>query len=180
MLKHFKAFCYLKYFSYVCIQMYVFVCVYVYFFKFWIYRKFQHSVLIQTKGPRCNLGTVRSTQLWKCMQYLQRDNFYLFSTEMCSDVSCMCATIKRLDCECHGSKLFSFLRDQTPIKTSVVDWTNPEVWKVVCGQIQHWPLPRDYDGSRWVLHPGKCMHRIGENIFFLPAKEDVLWYFMMI
>lgn len=102
---------------------------------------------------------------------LARDNL------ICRDISCMCAPMKRLNCECYSSQVFTFHLDQTPTQPSAVDWTNSEV-------IGKWCVVR-YDDD---IFPGivmatdesyaqvKCMHRIGENRFFWPAREDALWY----
>lgn len=96
---------------------------------------------------------------------------------ICRDVSCICVAMKRLECQCPGSQVFSFLCDQTSIQHSAVDWTSSEV-------IGKWCVIR-YDGD---LYPGivmatddaytqvKCMHSAGPNRFFWPIRDDVLCY----
>ncbi|KAK2829641.1 hypothetical protein Q7C36_017631 [Tachysurus vachellii] len=96
------------------------------------------------------------------------------------DVSCMCSTQKQSQCECCNTKHFSFVKkvpDSLSQRQTRIHWEDPEVVGQWC------VLTYDKD-----LFPGiilamdethvqvKCMHRVGSNRFFWPAREDVLWY----
>ncbi|ROL48480.1 hypothetical protein DPX16_2187 [Anabarilius grahami] len=96
------------------------------------------------------------------------------------DVSCMCSTQKQLQCECWNTNHFSFVKkvpDAVSQRQTQIHWEDPEVLGQWC------VLTYDKD-----LFPGiilamdethvqvKCMHRVGPNRFFWPAREDVLWY----
>lgn len=103
------------------------------------------------------------------------------------DVSCMCSTYGKLECECWNTNHFSFVRKipatVSPATVSQgqkhINWDDPEV-------IGEWCV-LTYDKA---LYPGmilatdetdvqvKCMHHAGiaKNRFFWPLQEDVLWY----
>ena len=98
------------------------------------------------------------------------------------DVSCMCSTYGKLECECWNTKHFSFVR-KVPATVSqehkLINWEDPEVIGECC--------VLTYDKT---LYPGiilatdennvqvKCMHHAGitKNSFFWPPLENVLWY----
>lgn len=97
---------------------------------------------------------------------------------ICRDVSCMCAaTMKKLECQCPGSKVLSFLCDQPPSQSSAVDWTSTDI-------IGKWCVIK-YDGD---IYPGiviatgdtdiqvKCMHSGGPNKLYWPIRDDITWY----
>lgn len=86
---------------------------------------------------------------------------------ICRDVSCMCAaTMKKLDCQWPGSKVFNFLSDPTPSKSTEIDWHSTDI-------IGKWCVVK-YDKD---IYPGiviasddtdiqvKCMHSGGQNKF---------------
>ena len=103
------------------------------------------------------------------------------------DVSCMCSTYRKLECECWNTKHFSFV-GKVPATVSPaavsqgkkeINWDDSEV-------IGEWCV-LTYDES---LYPGiifatdktnvkvKCMHHAGvtKNRLFWPLQEDVFWY----
>ena len=98
------------------------------------------------------------------------------------DVSCMCSTHRKLECECWNTKHFSVVRE-VPATVSQehkqINWDDPEVIGVWCVLM--------YDKT---LYPGKIlatdennvqvkrMHHAGitKNRLFWPPLEDVLWY----
>ena len=103
------------------------------------------------------------------------------------DVSCMCSTNGKLECECWNTKHFSFV---SKIPATVSPATVSQGQKPInCddpGVIGEWCV-LTYDKA---LYPGiilatdetnvqvKCMHHAGrtKNRLFWPVQEDVLWY----
>uniref|UniRef100_UPI00358F15CF uncharacterized protein n=1 Tax=Myxine glutinosa TaxID=7769 RepID=UPI00358F15CF len=115
------------------------------------------------------------------------------------DVSCFCTTQKQFNCNCFKTQSFSFgqrvvavpvpqpaneentqpepASEENPQPEKEIQWGSPEV-------IGKWCMLR-YDKD---LYPGiilgteeshvqvKCMHRVGINRYFWPARDDILWY----
>ncbi|KAF4114133.1 hypothetical protein G5714_004356 [Onychostoma macrolepis] len=106
------------------------------------------------------------------------------------DVSCMCATRQQFNCKCFNTQCFSFGQkvptavpqsasegNPQPQHEKEIQWGSPEL-------LGQWCMLR-YDQE---LYPGiilstdethvqvKCMHRVGPNRFFWPARDDILWY----
>ncbi len=120
------------------------------------------------------------------------------------DVSCMCTTRQQFNCKCFNTQCFSFGQkvptavpqpasegnpqpaiEENPQSSSEgnpqpekeIQWGSPEL-------VGQWCMLR-YDQE---LYPGiilstdethvqvKCMHRVGPNRFFWPARDDILWY----
>lgn len=92
------------------------------------------------------------------------------------EVSCMCSTHKQLKCQCFTTQHFSFNKKASSVPADI-SWDRNEM-------IGKWCVLK-YDND---LYPGiilnkdethvqvKCMHRVGNNRFFWPSKEDTLWY----
>ncbi len=92
------------------------------------------------------------------------------------EVSCMCSTQKKLKCQCFTTQYFSFNKKASSVAAGI-SWDHNEM-------IGKWCVLK-YDND---LYPGiilnkdethvqvKCMHRVGNNKFFWPSKEDILWY----
>lgn len=100
---------------------------------------------------------------------------------MYRNVSCICTTMQNLTCECFNPKPFTFKKqNMTSTEPSLLpqpQWQDPEV-------VGKWCVVR-YEGD---LYPGivtdtsethvevRCMQKIGQNRYFWPAREDILWY----
>lgn len=92
------------------------------------------------------------------------------------EVSCMCSTNKQLKCHCFTTQHFSFNGTQHNVQIESIPWDSNLIGK--------WCLLK-YDKE---LYPGiilnldnthvqvKCLHRVGKNRFFWPARDDILWY----
>ena len=99
------------------------------------------------------------------------------------DVSCICSARQTLDCQCHPTKTFAF-EATTPTQEHTNTQKQPEFAWQDADKIGKWCC-LNYDHE---IYPGiiqeisethvevKCMHRVGVNCFFWPAREDVLWY----
>ena len=99
------------------------------------------------------------------------------------DVSCICSARQTLDCQCHPTKTFAF-EATTPTQEHTNTQKQPEFAWQDADKIGKWCC-LNYDHE---IYPGiiqeisethvevKCMHRVGVNRFFWPAREDVLWY----
>ena len=99
------------------------------------------------------------------------------------DVSCICSARQTLDCQCHPTQTFAF-EATTPTQEHTNTQKQPEFAWQDADKIGKWCC-LNYDHE---IYPGiiqeisethvevKCMHRVGVNCFFWPAREDVLWY----
>lgn len=99
------------------------------------------------------------------------------------DVSCLCPNRQNLECECYNPKTFIFGAKESASNEDniqnlpAIPWQNTDT-------IGQWCYLK-YDNT---IYPGviqdvnetyvlvKCMHRVGNNRFFWPQREDILWY----
>lgn len=95
------------------------------------------------------------------------------------DVSCMCSATGNLECDCQKTKYFSFNPTEDPIRPAPdeVQWHNPEVVGKWCALVyDHTIYPGIIQEVNETHCQVKCMHRVGENRFFWPLRDDLHWY----
>lgn len=99
------------------------------------------------------------------------------------NISCICSANGNLECNCQKTKSFSFnstddhtehLTHSTPEEEQ---WHTPEVvgkWCVLLYEGYIYPeIIQEVNETHCQV---KCMHRVGENRFFWPLREDRHWY----
>lgn len=93
------------------------------------------------------------------------------------EVSCMCSIQKQLRCQCFNTQHFSFNKTPQEMQTDQsISWNADLIgkWCVVTYDNSLYPgIILDMDEAHVQV---KCMSRIGDNRFFWPARDDVLWY----
>ncbi|CAL8359136.1 unnamed protein product [Arctogadus glacialis] len=99
------------------------------------------------------------------------------------DVSCMCSATGNLESDCQKTKSFSFnttddhTEDPIYSKPEEVEWHSPEVVGKWCALVyDHTIYPGIIQEVNETHCQVKCMHKVGENRFFWPLREDLHWY----
>ncbi|CAL8255045.1 unnamed protein product [Gadus morhua 'NCC'] len=99
------------------------------------------------------------------------------------DVSCMCSVTGNLECDCQKTKSFSFnttddhTEDPIYSQPEEVEWHSPEVVGKWCALVyDHTIYPGIIQEVNETHCQVKCMHKVGENRFFWPLREDLHWY----
>ncbi|XP_056454193.1 uncharacterized protein LOC130388732 [Gadus chalcogrammus] len=99
------------------------------------------------------------------------------------DVSCMCSATGNLECDCQKTKSFSFnttddhTEDPIYSQPEEVEWHSPEVVGKWCALVyDHTIYPGIIQEVNETHCQVKCMHKVGENRFFWPLREDLHWY----
>ncbi|CAL8363301.1 unnamed protein product [Boreogadus saida] len=99
------------------------------------------------------------------------------------DISSMCSATGNLECDCQKTKCFSFnptddhTEDPIYSKPEEVEWHSPEVVGKCCALVyDHTIYPGIIQEVNETHCQVKCMHRVGENRFFCPLREDLHWY----
>ncbi|XP_070408481.1 uncharacterized protein [Nothobranchius furzeri] len=93
------------------------------------------------------------------------------------DISCLCTTRQNLTCKCFNAKSFTLDHQQAALRATEIMWQSSDI-------VGKWCVVK-YDDD---IYPGvitdtsethvevRCMHKIGVNRFFWPARKDLLWY----